>query len=518
MKHSQFWSVVVPTTLLTSILHGQDPDFSLVADTHNAQLGSAFASLGDLDGDGITDLAVADQSARVDDHLSSGLVYVISGADGTILRIHEGTPAPSQLFGFALASLDADGDGLPDLAVGATGHDGGAGAVWIYSGSDGSVLATTTGASASRYGSALANAGDQDGDGGDDLFVGAPFEAGNRGAVHVQSGSDGSVIRSHPADTSFSGFGSKVAALGDIDGDGLADLAVAAPGFRVGSNPAGRIRLVNSADGSIAAEAFGTADYSNLGDSMVAVPDADGDGLPDLMAGTYSGGDAWLLSGADLTTVADLGIPELAPFQPLVVGGSIDFDGDGVRDYLLGSQYLNHAISPYTGGVRITSGADQSTLFQLDSDTAFDGLGTSQRVLPGFGFAAGAPRSLDEASEGRGLARFWAVEEVEPVSDTDGDGVLDDADAVVDSIMTPSVEILGRDSRVENRVDGTGTTLADRWAELGEPGDYRRSVYYLLAGTRLVIELKCDDLVSKREARKLHKTLIRSYLLQRKRR
>lgn len=510
MKHSQFWGVVVPTTLLTSTLLGEEPDFSLIADSHNAQLGSAFASLGDLDGDGITDLAVADQSARVDDHLSSGLVYVLSGADGSILRIHEGTPAPSQLFGFALAALDADGDTFVDLVVGAIGHDGGAGAVWIYSGSDGSLLSLATGTPGSNYGSALANAGDQDGDGSDDLFVGAPLEDSRRGVVHVQSGSSGSPIRSHFLGGSTSAFGSRLAALGDLDGDGHAELAVAAPRFLVSSNPAGRISIIASSDGGVVAEVFGTGPLNNLGDSLVAVPDANGDGLPDLMAGSFSGGDAWLLSGADLTTLADLGIPELPDFRSLVVGGSLDFDGDGSRDYLLGSQYLNAPDAPFNGGVRIVSGADQSILFQLDSDTPFDGLGTSQRVLPGFGFAAGIPRQLDEVSGGRGLAHFWSVEEVAPVVDTDGDGIPDDEDDNPNSDTSPTVAILGVDSGVENRIGEDGVTLADRWAELGEPGDYRQPAHFLRAGIWLAKDLEDEGLVIKAEAKSLRLAVVRS--------
>ena len=83
--------------------------YSLTPTEHDFQFGSAFVGLGDLDGDGVADFAVADQSHKFGGSLlGSGIVYVISGADGGLIRSHDGEPARSQYFGIAVAALDAD--------------------------------------------------------------------------------------------------------------------------------------------------------------------------------------------------------------------------------------------------------------------------------------------------------------------------------------------------------------------------------------------------------------------------
>src|SRR6478672_6412933 len=93
--------------------------FSLAASADNFELGSGFATAGDLNGDGVIDVAVADRSGRVNTFYASGIVHVVSGADGSLIRNYTGVPSISQSFGSSLASLNADGDGIPDLAIGA---------------------------------------------------------------------------------------------------------------------------------------------------------------------------------------------------------------------------------------------------------------------------------------------------------------------------------------------------------------------------------------------------------------
>src|SRR5690606_11214716 len=149
-RSSRLRTSLAAAGLCLPILSAAELKFTLGPGSDNFQLGTSFAALGDIDGDGIADLAVGDPSYRSGGTLlGSGIVYVISGADGSILRSHEGDPARNQSFGTALATLDADGDGIPDLAVGAPGHAGstgfGSGAVRIYSGADGSLLSSATG-------------------------------------------------------------------------------------------------------------------------------------------------------------------------------------------------------------------------------------------------------------------------------------------------------------------------------------------------------------------------------------
>jgi hypothetical protein len=490
----------------------QDPTFTLAPDTDHLELGSAFTAAGDLNGDGVIDVTIADRSAKVDSKIGSGLVHLVSGADGSEIRDLKGESAASQGFGSSIVAMNADGDGIPDLAVGAPGQSlngsFGAGAVRIYSGADGSLLRSAIGSAASQMGVSLANAGDQNGDGIDDLYAGAP-NADGRGAVFVISGADASVIRKIPATAVAASFGVTLATLGDIDGDGKADLAVGSPAFRASVFQEGRIELVRSSDGAIAATVTGAMTYNRLGDSMEAVPDFNGDGQADLLVGSFSGGTALLVSGTDLATLRDASISGLPLYQNVRVGGAIDFDGDGVRDFLLGSQGLAAVGTMRHGGIRIVSGADGATLFERVAAAPSTGLGMVVKVLPGLGFAAGEPYSRDAVSKGMGLAMVWQFAETPPTRDSDGDGVPDDEDKVVLSIMTSTVWFLKVDSRVPNRVDAEGVTLADRYAALGTPASCRAPGRYISKVAQLTGKLVRMKLISHREASQLKLAAVR---------
>ena len=490
-------------------LTAAEPGFTLSPTADHGQLGTGFTAAGDIDGDGITDIAVTDPGYRSGGTLfGSGVVHIVSGADGTTLRSYEGSPAESQYFGLGLASLDADGDGALDLAIGAPGHAGAYGAVWIYSGADGSVLSFTAGTGLSQFGSALANAGDQNGDGTDDLFVGAPLASYNRGAVELISGVDGTSIRTFSPSSSYTGFGTTFATLGDLDGDGRAEVAISSPRFQ---SSAGKVAIIRSTDGSIAAERIGTGTFNRLGESLATVADVNADGFPELLVGSYSLGTALLLSGSDLSELADLSLPSHPAYRPVHVGGSLDYDGDGTADWLIGSTGMHQVVSPVTqtlvpaGGIHILSGADRSVLFECLAESDNSGLGLRPSVLPGFGFAAGENSWLDPISGGRGLARLWSVAASAPEVelDSDNDGIPDEIDAVPNSIMDATVRVLGVDSGVENRVDTNGASLADRFAALGTLSDYHRPGHYMASATLLNLGLRLSGLVSRGESRQL---------------
>ena len=334
-------------------VQGAEFAFDLLPEVENQQLGANFAAAGDVDGDGTADVAIADPGYKANGFLASGVVFIMSGADGSHLRTYlPESSASSQYFGIALASLDANGDGTTDLAVGSPGYTGstgyGTGTVRVFSGTDGALLSVAYGLAGFQFGGAITNAGDQNGDGCEDLYVGASMAYGNRGAVFVQSGLDGTILRTVQADITFTTFATSLATVGDIDGDGKADVAVGAPGYRVSSNYLGRVLLIRSSDGVTATQLVGTGTGPRFGYTLASVPDANGDGIGDLMAGTYSGGVALLLSGADLTTIRDLSVTGLPNFQAVNVGGALDFDDDGLEDYLIGSPALNLATVLFT--------------------------------------------------------------------------------------------------------------------------------------------------------------------------
>lgn len=483
-----------------ALIAGNNPDIELYANTLNAEFGSTFSTAGDINGDGVTDIAVADRSAMVNGQISSGSVYIISGADGAYLRTYTGVPARSQYFGISLASLDSNGDGIDDLAVGAPGQVDaaggyGAGAVTIFSGLDGSILVSVRGASRSQFGSTMVNAGDQNGDGVDDLFVGAPLADDSKGQVLTVSGADGSILRTLGTDAApYSSFGTAIVACEDIDGDGRKELAVATPGFTGDTYyGVGRVELVRSSDAQVVAEIRGVGFYNRLGTTMAPAADADGDGVDELLVGSFWDGTLLLVSGTDLSTVRDLSLT-LPANRAVHAGGSVDFDGDGVHDWLIGSPGLGYDdLGRVVGGVRIISGADQSTLLERIAESPVSALGQSQTVLAGVGFAVGESRLFIPETGGNGAAYIWKVDQV---LDSDGDGIPDDEDENPNSNMNPTINILGRDTGVNNFVGGNGVTLADLFDRLGNPDDYANSTHYFTSVVHLTNLLVDQQLLS----------------------
>lgn len=234
------------------------------------RFGRSLAALDDMDGDGIGELAVGAYMDR-DGGTSRGAVWVLFlDALGSVKRQTKisstsgGFAGPlddGDRFGAALACLgDLDQDGTTELAVGADQDDDGAanqGAVWILGLQPDGTVRDSTKLSASSglplrfndlFGSSLAVPGDVDGDGTNDLAVGAVLDddgSANRGAVWIlflesdgglkgfqkisalQGGFTGSMA-------SLSFFGTSVAALGDLNGDRKLDLVVGAEGDDTG--------------------------------------------------------------------------------------------------------------------------------------------------------------------------------------------------------------------------------------------------------------------------------------------
>ena len=269
--------------------------------------GASVASLGDLDGDGIVDLAVG---AFGDDSGGSyrGAVWVLFlNTDGTVKTYQKisdlagrftGVLDTNDSFGSSVASLgDVDGDAVGDLAVGAIGDDDGGdarGAVWVlFLNTDGSVKAHQkisqseggfTGAlgDSDRFGDSLASLGDLDGDGVGDLAVGASGDddgGSAHGAVWVVFlNTDGRVrLQRKISDThaDFAGtlnvrdaFGTSVASLGDLDGDGTIDLAVGADGDDDGGEDRGAVWVLFLDDAPY--ECAGVSDGTSCTDDRLA--------------------------------------------------------------------------------------------------------------------------------------------------------------------------------------------------------------------------------------------------------
>ena len=167
--------------------------------------------------------------ARGDDTIgrnsSNGSARVFSGVDGSVLYNFEGDSARDGFGGSVSGAGDVNGDGFADLIVGAPFDDNNgsiSGSARVFSGVDGSVLYDFDGDSAGDlFGGSVSSAGDVNGDGFDDLIVGANCDDNNgtrSGSARVFSGVDGSVLYNFNGDSADDGLGGSVSGAGDVNG------------------------------------------------------------------------------------------------------------------------------------------------------------------------------------------------------------------------------------------------------------------------------------------------------------
>lgn len=331
-------------------------------------------ALGDLDGDGVVDLAVG---AEVDDAGGGnyGAVYILFLNPNGTVKAHQkiangvggfaaGALDSGDQFGSSVATLgDLDGDGITDISVGACFDDDGgtnAGAVWIlFLNSNGTVkarqkISATSGGLAGIISGDVfgcrsqAGLGDLDGDGAEDLAVSYfPFLPSGKGAVQILFLNSNGTVKAQqtiaPGVGGFVGpvgssdrFGAGLGNMGDLDGDGVTDIAVGDFGDGDGETPgrgAAWILFLN-ADGTVKAEqkisqlAGGfqgaLADNDRFGDTVASAGDLNGDGLPELAVGapqflfaspfTPTGpGSTWILFLRKIPLTGNPAISEIVP-------------------------------------------------------------------------------------------------------------------------------------------------------------------------------------------------------------
>jgi len=269
--------------------------FAFLGEEGGTYMGSAVASVGDLDGDGVPEIAMGTPYGSGNGPYGGGVVAVRSGSDGTLLDEFDGS-ASGDYLGRAIAGMgDLDGDGVPDLLLGASNASPGgraeAGLVQVRSGATGEILRQLDGAEASAFfGQAVANVGDLDGDGVDDFAVAAPSAspAGmqDAGSVFVYSGASGQLLYRWDGPESFGAFGSAVAGGGDVDGDGVPDVIVGAPGSSPGGVPvAGSAFVFSGATGALLFRWDGAERDGTLGQSVAILGDLTGDGRAEVAIG-----------------------------------------------------------------------------------------------------------------------------------------------------------------------------------------------------------------------------------------
>jgi hypothetical protein len=323
--------------------------------TGGDNFGSQVVEVGDIDGDGRADFAIAAANGDGAEASLSGTVTVFrGGAEGQVLRVLGGEQALDRFGASVTGGCDLDADGKPDLVIGATGHSPGpdrylGGAYYVYFGPDlGDAARKKIPATLQTGILGFASAcGDVNADGIDDLVVSAIWTHGviwHASKVLAFHGKAGFAPDADQADltvhSTASHFGDALAVLDDLDGDGFREIAIGVPAFYAIPAPSvanpmtslkGRVFLVRGGAGTrtvnlspppgtpipaLLTTLTGQDYLERFGSSVASLGDVDGDGRPDLAVGAPHGhapgatsldsggtsGRAYVFHGKDLST------------------------------------------------------------------------------------------------------------------------------------------------------------------------------------------------------------------------
>ena len=457
------WGMDLSLGTADASFFGEDPgDFA----------GRSVAGAGDVNADGFVDFLVGAQN-NSEAGTYAGQAYLVLGGDagwqtetdlGGVDASYLGETAYDSAGKAVAGAGDVDGDGFDDLLVGAPSNSESASlagqAYLIFGMNTGwqmdtelwNVGASFLGESATdNAGATLADAGDLNGDGYDDIIIGAygNDEAGtDAGQVYVVLGratgwsmdtdlvaSDASYKGENPDDVA--GYG--LAGAGDVDGDGYDDFLIGCPTNDEVGGTAGQTYLIRGhatgwhmdrdladADASFTGEA--TVDYSGWG--LAGAGDVNADGYDDIIIGAVyndegaaDAGQTYLILGHASGWIEDQGLAfsdasfigeAAADHSGRGIAGAGDVNADGAADFLVGAR-MNDEGGDTAGQVYLVLGV--ATCADVDGD--------------GYGYPgdASCPNGADEDCDDADEDIYPGADEYCNAVDDDCDGTIDEDDA-----------------------------------------------------------------------------------------
>ncbi len=379
-----------------AMIAGGQGGFVIRGENVGDRSGAAVAGTEDLNGDGLADLLIGAPEADRGDATWAGASYVVFGKPTTeAVELSEvatgqggfeirGESAGDHAGGSVSGAGDVNGDGIPDLVIGAPEH----GLTYVVFGKATTETVELSEVASGRggfeiwgesvrdfSGSSVSGAGDVNGDGLADVLIGAGtsssyvvFGKPTTEAVElstVAAGTGGFVVRGENE-----GRGLRVSGAGDVNGDGLADLLIGA----LMADPRGRenagssyvvfgkattetVELSQVAAGQGGFEIRGESAGDHAGGSVSGAGDVDGDGIPDLMIGApWAGpggrdeaGSSYIVFGKATTEAVDLSAVAACQGGFAIRGasegersgwnitGAGDLNGDGIPDIAIGT-------------------------------------------------------------------------------------------------------------------------------------------------------------------------------------
>jgi flavodoxin len=467
-------------TGLKPLASTNNPDWKILCFQNYSHFGADARTAGDVNGDGFSDLIIGAPSF-VGSYQSEGSAFVFHGSGRIPASIPDCKIEPSQdtsYYGRSVATAgDVNGDAFADIIVGAERYDNGEideGMTFVYHGSASGPSLTPNwkaeGNQANGYfGYSVGSAGDLNGDGYDDIFIGAKDYSNGElweGMAFVWYGSaSGLGADGNPSNANWKAesnqeqgyLGYSLGTAGDVNGDGYSDIIASAYAYQNGEEAEGAVfAWYGSASGLGANGNPGNADWMGEGDkenalygwSVGTAGDVNRDGFSDIIIGardySYQGepgkGAAFVYFGSYGGLDSDLCWPiycgQNAAYFGSCVSTAGDVNGDGCSDILVtapgyqlggyGAAFVWHGSPGGFGKTGAPEAADWTTAHVIKRSLSFGSSAAGAGDVNGDGYSdviiGENEYTGDQNQEGRALVYFGSAKGLHPLPDWSVEG------------------------------------------------------------------------------------------------